>query len=365
MIVPASNWPVRAIRRQALRCPVSFVVSCVAAIILVGCSRMPEPAQFTGPAMGTTYHVTVPGADTDGERRAVQSAVDRVLLETDRHLSTYNDASEISILNRDAARTWRDVSLTLYVVLQEARDVSELTRGAFDITVEPLLELWGYGPGSDGASKRATFTPPTTARLGQALHSVGYARLELREAPHTAVRKSVSSIRLTVDGIAPGYAVDRIAAELRALGHSSFIVEIGGEVRAEGQRPEGGPWRIAIEAPLATEREPLVGIRLRDAAVSTSGDYRDARFDAAGRSYSHTIDPRTGRTVEGVLTSVTVIDANAIRADAYATALMVMGTEAGLAWAKELRVPALFVERTVKPGDWRLVESPAFKEWRE
>ena len=172
-------------------------------------------------------------------------------------------------------------------------------------------------------------------------------------------------MHLTVDGIAPGYAVDRIAAELRALGHSSFIVEIGGEVRAAGQRPGGGPWRIAIEAPLATEREPLVGIRLHDAAVSTSGDYRDARFDAAGRRYGHTIDPRTGRTVEGALTSVTVIDASTIRADAYATALMVMGTEAGLAWAKEMRVPALFVERTARPGEWHLVESPAFKEWRE
>jgi FAD:protein FMN transferase len=168
-----------------------------------------------------------------------------------------------------------------------------------------------------------------------------------------------------VDGIAPGYAVDRIAAELRALGHASFIVEIGGEVRAEGERPEGGPWRIAVEAPLATTREPLVGLRLRNAAVSTSGDYRDVRSDTAGQRYSHTIDPRTGRTVEGALTAVTVIDANTIRADAYATALMVMGTEAGLAWARDLRVPALFVERTAQPGEWRLVESPAFREWRD
>jgi thiamine biosynthesis lipoprotein len=367
VIVPAQVRPAHAIGRQVLHCLAGFVVSCVAVVMVSGCTRTPEPAQFTGPAMGTTYHVTVPGVDADSQRRAVQSAVDRVLLETDRHLSTYNDSSEISILNRDETRAWQEVSPTLFVVLQEARDVSELTRGAFDITVEPLLELWGYEPDSDsgGAVTRTTFTPPTTAKLAGALESVGYERLELRNAPRTSIRKTVSGMRLTVDGIAPGYAVDRIATELRALGHSNFIVEIGGEVRAEGQRPEGGPWRIAIEAPLATMREPLVGIRLRDAAVSTSGDYRDARFDAAGHSYSHTIDPRTGRTVEGPLTSVTVIDANTIRADAYATALMVMGTEAGLAWAKELRIPALFVERTAMPGEWHLVESPAFKEWRE
>jgi len=315
--------------------------------------------------MGTTYHVTVPGADDEDERHAVQSAVDRVLLETDRHLSTYSDTSEISMLNRDESRSWHDVSPSLFAVLKEARDVSELTNGAFDITVEPLLALWGYEPGRDGDPTRTAFTPPASGKVRQVRKSVGYANLELRSAPRTSVRKSVSGMRLTVDGIAPGYAVDRIAAELRALGHANFIVEIGGEVRAAGQRPEGGPWRIAIEAPLATDREPLVGVRLRDAAVSTSGDYRDVRIDTAGRSHSHTIDPRTGRTVTGALTSVTVIDANTIRADAYATALMVMGTEAGLAWAEALRVPALFVERTAKPGEWRLVESPAFKEWRE
>ena len=353
--------PVRPCSVTALRC----LMTCMVVVAVSGCSRTPEPVQFTGPTMGTTYHVTVSGADSLQQRRAVQSAIDRVLAETERHLSTYNDASEISSLNRDESRSWQDVSPTLFVVLQEARDVSEITGGAFDITVAPMLALWGYESASDSALTRTVFTPPSSARLEQARNSVGYARLELRKAPRTAVRKSASGMRLTVDGIAPGYAVDRIAAELRALGHRDFIVEIGGEVRAAGQRPEGGPWRIAIEAPLATRREPLVGLRLRDAAVSTSGDYRDARTDTAGHSYSHTIDPRSGHTMEGALTSVTVIDANAIRADAYATALMVMGTEAGLAWAQALRVPALFVERTAEPGEWRLVESPAFQEWRE
>ena len=359
-MLPVHVRLVRAVKAAAPRFSVIGL-----AVVVSACSHTPEPAQFAGPTMGTTYHVTVSGADSLQERRAVQSAIDRVLAETEQHLSTYNDASEISMLNRDESRSWQDVSPTLFVVLQEARDVSEITGGAFDITVQPMLALWGYGPDGDDTSARAVFTPPSSARLGQARNSVGYAKLELRKAPRTSVRKSASGMRLTVDGIAPGYAVDRIATEVRVLGHRDFIVEIGGEVRAAGQRPEGGPWRIAIEAPLASEREPLVGLRLRDAAVSTSGDYRDARIDTAGHSYSHTIDPRSGHPVEGALTSVTVIDANAVRADAYATALMVMGTEAGLAWAQALRVPALFVERSAQPGEWRLVESPAFKEWRE
>jgi FAD:protein FMN transferase len=359
-------WPVHArlVRavRSAVRCS---LVTCLAVVLVSACSRPPEPAQFAGPTMGTTYHVTVSGADSLQERRAVQSAIDRVLVETERHLSTYDGTSEISMLNRDESRSWREVSPTLFVVLQAAQDVSELTGGAFDVTVAPLLALWGYEPGSVGIAGRATFKPPTSGQLEQARTSVGYVKLELGNVSRMAVRKRASGMRLTVDGIAPGYAVDRIANEVRALGHRDFIVEIGGEVRAAGQRPEGGPWRIAIEAPLATEREPLVGLRVRDAAVSTSGDYRDARIDTEGHRYSHTIDPRTGRTAESALTAVTVIDANAMRADAYATALMVMGTEAGLAWTRTRQVPALFVERTAQAGEWRLVESPAFKEWRE
>jgi len=362
--VPVHARLVPRFRATALSCLV-ICLGIFMAVVVSACSRTPEPAQFTGPTMGTTYHVTVSGADSLRERRVVQAAIDRVLVETERHLSTYRDTSEIALLNQDESRSWQNVSPTLFVVLKEAQEVSELTGGSFDVTVAPLLELWGYEPGSVGASGRMTFQPPTSGQIEQARRRVGYAKLELRSAPQMSMRKIAGDMRLTLDGIAPGYAVDRIATELRGLGHADFIVEIGGEVRAAGQRPEGGPWRIAIEAPLATEREPLVGLRLRDAAVSTSGDYRDARIDTEGHRYSHTIDPRTGRATSSALTAVTVIDANAIRADAYATALMVMGTEAGLAWTQAQRVPALFVERTAQPGEWRLVESPAFAEWRE
>lgn len=315
--------------------------------------------------MGTSYHVTVTGADDERSRSQVQRVIDTVLQEADTHLSTYNDASELSLLNRDRTGRWQDISSTLFTVLQEARDVSELTGGAFDVTVAPLLELWNFDASLAASNVNAPFDPPTAGQIATALRIVGASRLELRSSPRAALRKAAPGVRLTVDGIAPGYAVDRIAGELRGLGYRDFIVEIGGEVRAAGQRPEGGPWRIAIEVPRALGRDPLVGIRLRDAAVSTSGDYRDARIDAGGRRYSHTIDPRTGRPVQGRLTSVSVIDAHAVRADAYATALMVMGTAAGLEWAKQLRVPVLFVERTDKPGQWRIVESPAFREWRE
>lgn len=340
--------------------------ACVALVALqAGCSGAREPAQFTGPAMGTTYHVTVTGATGREARVQVQRAIDSVLQEADQHLSTYNESSELALLNRTRSTDWQDVSPALAAVLQESAQVSELTNGAFDITVAPLLELWDFDVSQPAADTREPFAAPSAGRIADAQRAVGWNKLELRKTPRAAVRKQVAKTQLTVDGIAPGYAVDRIAAELRAQGYRDFIVELGGEVRASGQRPEGGPWRIAVEVPQALGREPLLGLRLRDAAVSTSGDYRDERVDQSGQRYSHTIDPRTGRPVQSPLTSVTVIDPRAVRADAYATALMVMGTDAGLEWARQLRVPALFVERTARAGEWRIVESPTFKEWRE
>ncbi len=273
-------------------------------------------------------------------------------LETERHLSTYDDTSEIALLNRDESRSWQDVSPTLFVVLQEARDVSELTGGSFDVTVAPLLRLWGYEPGERRRVRADDLpVPPTSGQLEQAREQRGVRQARAAQcAAHVGAQECK---RHATDG-------RRHCARLRRGPHRDGTAcasatrisssRSGAKFVRAGQRPEGGPWRIAIEAPLATEREPLVGLRLRDAAVSTSGDYRDARIDTAGRRYSHTIDPRTGRTVQGALTAVTVIDANAIRADAYATALMVMGTEAGLAWAQAQRVPALFVERTATAG---------------
>jgi thiamine biosynthesis lipoprotein len=293
----------------------------------------------------------------------VQAAVDTVLREVDRTLSTYRDDSELARLNRDESRDWISVSPQLWQVLQQARQVSLATDGAFDITVAPLLDAWGFGAAS--ASPETVLVPPTPPQIEQALRAIGHGRLELRDAGVPAVRKAVPGMRLTVDGIAPGHAVDRIAMALDALHYRDYMVEIGGEVRVRGERPGGGAWRIAVEVPQALAREPLVGLRLRDMAVSTSGDYRDARIDAAGRAYSHTLDPRTGRPVEGALASVTVLDPLAARADALATALTVMGTGPGLRWATAHRVPALFVERRGDGHGWRLRASPAFAAWIE
>jgi len=330
---------------------------------VASCGEPAGPAQFTGATMGTTYHVTVTAADTPARQAGVQAAIDTVLGEVDRTFSTYRDDSELARLNLDPSSDWINVSRGLWQLLRLAHEVSEATGGAFDITVAPLLELWDIGTAR--TRPVAVLTPPAPPQVEQALQAVGYGRLELRDATTPVVRKTAPGMRLTVDGIAPGHAADGIALALDSLHYRDYIVEIGGEVRARGERPGGGGWRIAVEAPRALARDPLVGLRLRDMAVSTSGDYRDVRVDAAGRTYSHTLDPRTGQPVDGALTSVTVLDPLAARADAYATALMVMGTDAGLRWAGAHGVPALFVERRGDGKGWRLRASPAFAAWIE
>jgi thiamine biosynthesis lipoprotein len=224
------------------------------------------------------------------------------------------------------------------------------TAGAFDVTVAPLVEAWGFGRGRpDGPA-------PTPAELAGLLRHVGSDRFELRDADR-AFRRLDAAVRIDLAGIVPGYAVDRISEALAGLGLGDHVVELGGEVRCRGRGPGGRAWRVAIERPDASTREAQVVVELRDLGISTSGDYRDFRV-VNGRRLSHTIDPRTGRPVEHALASVSVVHPSVMMADAYATALMVLGPEQGLELARRMALAALFVSRE---GD-RLVEhgTPSF-----
>jgi thiamine biosynthesis lipoprotein len=311
--------------------------------------------------MGTTYHVSV--VDT-GQRELdvkVQRCVEDELELAERHLSTYQPDSEITKLNRSESEEWTPVSKPLYDVLTAAKRVHSGTNGAFDVTVAPLVRLWGFGA---GAEEEARVARPDPEFIHDAMASVGQTWLELRSTPELAVRKGRVPLELDVDGIAPGYTVDRIGACLERTGFARYLVELGGEVRAHGARPDGGPWQVAIEMPLAGERRPYAGVTLRDASISTSGSYRDARRLSDGRSVSHTIDPRTGEPVTHALVSVTVVHSSTMDADAYATALMVLGPEEGFATAERLGLAALFLTSTATPGQWEERATAAFQPLR-
>ncbi|NJD30801.1 MAG: FAD:protein FMN transferase [Gammaproteobacteria bacterium] len=331
----------------------------VATLALAACQRPSSPQQFNGHTMGTTYSVTATRLPDTVDRAALQSAIDSVLADVNEHLSTYDPASEISAFNASRATTPTAVSQDFAAVVKIANDVSTVSSGAFDITVGPLVRAWGFGEDAPGASAPADPDPGLIAQLRA---EVGFDKLILA-ADGRWLRKAVPTLQLDVNGIAPGYAVDLIAERFEAFGVRDFLIELGGEIRAHGRSPSGRPWRVAVEAPLSGERKPYALVEVDGVGVSTSGDYRDFRLEGT-RRLSHTIDPRTGAPVTHRLASVCVVHPSTAYADAYATALMVLGPDEGMALATKLKLPALFIERTADASGFTERSTPEFARLR-
>lgn len=283
--------------------------------------------------MGTTYSVKYRHGPDAPPLQVIQTEVDALLTGINQTMSTYDPESELSRVNRMRTTDWVPVSASLLAVLKTALEIGAQSEGAFDITVGPLVDLWGFGPG---------FHPdriPLEADIAAARARGGPDKLTLGE---TAIRKHRPDVFLDLSGIAKGYGVDRIGELLTAHGIEHYMVEIGGEVRVRGLNASDTPWRIAIEKPLPGERSIQGVLGLSDIALATSGDYRNF-FEIAGRRYSHTIDPATGRPVDHHLVSVTVLADTSMRADAWATAFMVLGPERGMTIAERIGLPVLFI----------------------
>ena len=324
------------------------------ALLAAACVRSPEELVLSGPTMGTTYtvKVTAPPASLDAAR--LRSTIDEVLAQIDRSMSGYRGDSEVARFNASASTQWYEVSAELAAVVQAALDISEKSGGAFDITVGPLVAAWGFGPAGQPQ------VLPSTEQITQLGAAVGHRKLHVRLEP-PALRKDAAALSIDLNGIAPGFAVDRLAERLRALHVEDFMIDIGGEIRARGHNAHGDPWHIAIEHPVDTRRAPYAGVWLDNASISTSGEYRDY-YERDGRRYSHTIDPRTGRPLDRAPGSVAVIAASTAFADGWATALNVLGPHEGLALAAKEHMPVLFIERD---GDgWRSVSTPEFERYR-
>ena len=301
--------------------------------------------------MGTVYSVRIvaptdePSLDLQGLNEQIAARLD----ELEEHFSTYRPDSEISRFNALAGQGWFPVSPVFLDVLRQAESASGLSGGAFDPTVGPLVELWGFGAGEDSG------LIPQREDLEQLLPSTGYMHLQLRETP-PAVRRLRPGVQLDFSAIAKGYAVDEIWELLSQAGLSDYLVEIGGEVRTRGVRADGGDWSIGIESPDGSGVTEAV--RLRDAAIATSGDYRNY-FQYQGRRYSHLLDPRTGWPVAHDLTAVSVVSDTAAVADALATALLVLGPTDGLELAEREHIAARLVVRSA--DGLTILHTPAFE----
>ena len=286
---------------------------------------------LNGPTMGTRWSALFfapPGFDPASVQAALQAAVDAV----DAQMSTWKPDSDLMRLNRAPLHEWQVVPHTLFEVVAAGLEIGRLSGGAFDIGMGDAVRAWGYGP--------AAADPQAIHDAMQAPRRPAHEALEL---DGNRVRKS-APISLDLNGIAKGYGVDRLAQVLHDHGIRDALVGIDGEMRATGLRPDGGPWTIAVEAPDPHCRAPHSILTLQDAAVATSGDYRH-RVTVHGRDLSHTMDPARGAPLLASPASVTVIAPTCAEADAWATALMVKGVDAGANLARQAGLDALFLTR--------------------
>jgi thiamine biosynthesis lipoprotein len=311
--------------------------------ILLGCSasEAPKIEAITGLSMGTSYTVKwVQKTDLENLlHEDIASGVADELSRIEAIMSTYMDASNLSGFNGASANQWHRVPAEMALLVSQSLDLSKETNGAFDITLGPIVNLWGFGP--DPLPKNS----PTQAALEALRSVVGYQSIQVQQQPPAMLKRSHSTIDLSA--IAKGYGVDAVARWLDLHGLNDYLVEVGGELRAKGLKPDATPWRIAIETPSADAGQIFQVVNVSDMAIATSGNYRNY-YELDGVRYSHTIDPNTLKPVTHNLASVTVIDASAARADALATALMVMGADVGILWATVHQVPAYFIIKKTK-----------------
>ncbi|WP_231936515.1 FAD:protein FMN transferase [Bythopirellula polymerisocia] len=292
---------------------------------------------FSGPTMGTRYSISVVLPSKDLDLNTLQKAVDNRLTAINRMMSTYDPESELSLFNQSDGDDWFSVSQETAEVVTYALQVAEDSRGAFDPTVGPAVNLWGFGP--DGRRSKS----PSDEEINATLKRIGYRHVEARLAP-PALRKVIPGIYLDLSAVAKGYAVDAVTELLIEEGIGSSMVEIGGEVRTQGHKPGDIPWKIGIEQPDETGRTVREVLELEDSALATSGDYRNF-FEQNGIRYSHTINPATGRPVQHQVATVSVVADTCMEADALATTLLVMGEESGYDWCEDHDVAALFLIR--------------------
>ncbi|MDO5553091.1 MAG: FAD:protein FMN transferase [Planctomycetia bacterium] len=335
-----------------------------------------EPVRIvtlSGETMGTFWNARLLCAESDGETVAqMRHAIETALAQVDAVMSTWREDSELSRFNQAESTEWISVSPELASVVACGLTVSQASRGAFDMTVGPVVNLWKFGPDRTELERL-----PTDAELSAAKERVGYEKLSVRMEP-PALRKAIPDLYVDLSAIAKGYAVDCVAAVLQQSGVENFMIDVGGELRCRGHKrtPSGEPvpWSLGIEVPdlAANTNGTRVGriLETSDLSLATSGDYRNYR--RVGKvQFSHLIDPRSGRPcalfetdedVEERVASVSVVAKECMEADAWATALFVLGPEEGIAVAGE-DLAVLFIVRTVAGGktSYREVVSPAFE----
>ncbi len=298
---------------------------------------------LSGETMGSTYEVRIAGEGLDDALRGrVEALIAKSLAEIDLWFSTWRPDSEVSRFNAQRDTEPFPVASQTANLVALSTELGKRSGGAFDITVGPLVARWGFGHAAQVAN------PPSNSEIDDYLSRIGAEMVNVSGADSGSggfLQKGDPGVEIDLSAIAPGHAADYLAAGLNALDRRDFLVDIGGEIYAAGNRPGGGPWRVAIEEPSEDVRRVHSVVELSNQGLATSGDYR-AFYIEDGRRISHTIDPRTGRPIDNGMASATVIAPNVATADAWATAVMVLGPRDGLALTEQWNLAAMTLSRT-------------------
>ncbi|SUC34706.1 Thiamine biosynthesis lipoprotein ApbE precursor [Providencia rustigianii] len=320
-----------------------------ATLFLAACGG-PEQQNFQGQTMGTYYSVKYVTDSSEPTPEVIQTEIDKRLEEVNDQMSTYRPGSELSRFNQSTeVNVPFPVSAATAKVVSKAIEINKLTDGSLDVTVGPLVNLWGFGP--EGRVTKA----PTDEDLAKRRAWIGIDKLAVQD---NNLIKTIPELYVDLSSIAKGYGVDVVAEYLESLNINNYMVDIGGEVRTKGKNGKDAPWRIAIEKP-ATDGVSQTAqeiIEPGNLSIATSGDYRNY-FEQDGVHFSHTIDPKTGKPISHKLVSITVLADDCMTADGLSTGLNVLGPEAGLALAEKMNVPVFMIVKTDKGFEERYTKA--------
>ncbi|MEQ4653917.1 FAD:protein FMN transferase [Providencia rettgeri] len=321
----------------------------VAALFLTACGG-PEQQNLQGQTMGTYYSVKYVTDSSEPKPEVIQAEIDKRLEEVNDQMSTYRPDSELSRFNQfKEVNTPFPVSAATATVVKKAIEINKLTNGSLDVTVGPLVNLWGFGP--EGRVTKA----PSDEELAKRRAWTGIEKLSVQD---NNLIKTIPELYVDLSSIAKGYGVDVVAEYLESLDINNYMVDIGGEVRTKGTNGKEVPWRIAIEKPVAdgVSQTAQEIIEPGDRSIATSGDYRNY-FEQDGVRFSHTIDPKTGKPITHNLVSITVIAENCMSADGLSTGLSVLGPEVGFDLAEKMNIPVFMIVKTDKGFEERYTKA--------
>ena len=308
------------------------------ALLNTGCSKSPEISKISGFAQGTTYNLSfVLPQDSTIPLATIEQAVEAEFARIDKSLSNYRDDSMIEAFNAQQTTDIYEVDAELVALLEEARKIHRASNGCYDLTIKPLFDLWGF--------KKDEFSPPSDADLAQTMAIIGLDNIETVDETH--LRKQIPNLRIDVSSIGQGYAVGQIVKILEQYGIQQYLAEIGGELKISGKKPDGEPWKIALEKPLPNERKmhKIVSFDSGEPmSLMASGTYRHY-FDSNGKRYSHILDARSGKPVEHNTVSAAILHENPTIADGWSTALLCLGSSEGLKVANDNNLAVLFIDQ--------------------